>query len=159
MPRCFNRCWKSSREKMKIKNLITFLSDATSSLSDAQCPNRLGCPRFPCMRVVNCEFANHSFGASDPQIRKSQNLTFCVPDVPPKFVVLLTSIRINTPPAALPPLPPILPLHPRNLAPDLAQDTILRRLPPPPAAITAAAVTFVVASAAVAFVVFPRLRG
>jgi hypothetical protein len=102
---------------------------------------------------VNLQIIHPFFGASDPQICKLQNLTICIPDVPPKFVVLLMSIRINTPSAALPPLPPILPLHPRNIAPNLAQDTILRRLPPPPAAITAAAVAFVVMSAEVAFVV------
>ncbi len=81
------------------------------------------------LSIVNLQIIHPFFGASDTQICKSQNLTFCVPDVPPKFVVLLTSIRINTPTAALPPLPPILPLHPRNVAPNLAQDTILHRLP------------------------------
>ncbi len=49
---------------------------------------------------MNLQIINPFFGASDPQICKSQNLTFCVPDVPPKFVVLLTSTKMNTPPAA-----------------------------------------------------------
>ena len=88
---------------------------------------RIGCPRFPQLRFVNCAFANFPsffFGASDPQVCKSQNLTFCVPDVPPSFCSFANLwICKNAPPRrGRSPCHPILRLLTRNVAPDLAQD-------------------------------------
>jgi hypothetical protein len=53
--------------------------------------------------IVNpfANFPSFFFGASDPQVRKSQNLTFCVPDVPPSFCGFVNLwICKNTAPAA-----------------------------------------------------------
>ncbi len=70
----------------------------------------IGCPRFPQLRFVNCAFVNvpsFFFGASNPQVCKSQNLTFCVPDVPPSFCGFANlSIYVKTlPPPRMESLP------------------------------------------------------
>jgi hypothetical protein len=107
-----------------------------------------------------CEFSILFFwrqGSTSSQIAKSDILC------PRRAIFLLqfcefVDMQKHSPRRGRSPCHPILRLLTRNVAPDLAQDIILRRLTPPPAAITAAYVVSVIASAPV-FVILHCLRG